>query len=309
MHKIATKIQYVNTYSKLEARNNGRNFVKNTKIWYNKKMENKNTQTEDLPKPEGEGDKLAKPDIALLTQENEKKYNEAKARLERMSQKLKDIHIDNNATDECSKKAVTLYEQVQCKLDEITNMLVALEKAYVPGKKVELTAIEICKRGKYKPKHCWDWIQHVYHRAGVKRNLLYVDLGYSGLDCGKHHASPAMVNQITSGDLIFYNNKNTADEHGNHSVIFLGWIDREKGIAQVASGFKDNPGRIHEANLKEKPVTYIARPAIPLKQQETVAQNMAIGTQKIFHELNGIEEVVSQIVDQQQLASLEKKIT
>lgn len=272
-------------------------------------MNNEILQTEDIQKPQGEGEKLAKPDIASMTQENMNKYNQAKAQLERMSKKLCDIHLDNAATDECSEKAVTLYEQVQCKLDEITKMLAALEKAYIPGKKVELKAIEVCKRGKYKPKHCWDWIQHVYHRAGVKRNLLYVDLGYSGLDCGKHHASPAMVDQITSGDLIFYNNKNTADEKGNHSVIFLGWIDKEKGIAQVASGFKDNPGRIHEANLKEKPVTYIARPAIPLKQQETVAQNMALDTQKIFHELNGIEEVVSQIVDQQQLASLEQNIT
>ncbi len=272
-------------------------------------MNNENIPIKDIPKPKEKGDTIPKPDIALALQENEKKYNEARVRLEHMRKKLKDIHIDNNATDECSKKAVTLYEQVQCKLEEITKMLLALEKAYLPGKKVELTAIEVCKKGKYKPASCWDWVQYVYHKAGVKRNLLYVDLGYAGLDCGKHHASPAMMDQISAGDLIFYNNKNTADEHGNHSVIFLGWIDREKGTAQVASGFYDNPGRIHEVNLIKKPVTFIGKPAIPLKKQEAVAQNMAIDTQKIVHELNGMEEVVSQIVDQQQLAVLESKIT
>lgn len=272
-------------------------------------MNNEIIQTEDIQKPEGEGKEMPSPDIELVMKKNEERYIDAKGRLEIMSEKLKSISIDTNSSNECSKKAATLYEKVRCKLEEIAKMVLMIEKAYMPGKKVEQTAIEMCKKRNYIPKHCWDWIQHVYHKAGVKRKLLYKDLKYSGIDCGKHHASPAMMNQIKPGDLIFYNNKNTADIKGNHSVIFLGWIDREKGVAQVASGFKDNPGRIHEANLIEKPVTFIAEPTIPKKQQEMVSQNMNNETQKIVQELSGIEELISQIKDQQQLASLERKIT
>lgn len=271
-------------------------------------MMNEIVQTKDVQKPEGEGKETPTIDVETTMKKNEERYNDAKGRLELMKGKLKSISIDTNASDECTKKAVTLYEQVRCKLEEIAKMIFALEVAYIAEKKVELTAIDVCKKGKYMPKHCWDWIQHVYHKAGVRRKLVYKDLKYEGIDCGKHHASPAMMDKISAGDLIFYNNKNSSDVKGNHSVIFLGWIDHEKGIAQVASGFKDHPGRIHQANLKENPVTFIAKPTLPKKQQEMVAQNMDNETQKIAKELSGIEELISQIRDQQQLASLEQKI-
>lgn len=271
-------------------------------------MMNEIVQNEDMQKPEGKGKETPTLDVELVMKKSEERYNDAKERLKMVSGKLKSISIDASAPDECSKKAATLYEQVRCKLEEIAKMISALEIAYIAGKKVELTAIDVCKKAKYMPKHCWDWIQHVYHKAGVRRKLIYKDLKYEGIDCGKHHASPAIMDKISAGDLIFYNNQNSSDEKGNHSVIFLGWIDREKSIAQVASGFKDHPGRIHQANLKDNPVTFIAKPTLPKKQQEMVVQNMNNETQKITQELSGIEELISQIRDQQQLASLEQKI-
>jgi hypothetical protein len=82
-------------------------------------------------------------------------------------------------------------------------------------------------------------------------------------DCGKHHylnkktdqimkdkgisrseayplAQNSLLEILKPGDHIFINNRNSSDNGGNHSEIFLGWADKEKYQANVA-GFGGIP--------------------------------------------------------------------
>ena len=86
-------------------------------------------------------------------------------------------------------------------------------------------------------KHCWDWTDKVYKRAGVERKKIFDSVGeYAGKDCGEHHAKADYLRKsLEAGDHIFVNNKNPHDSKGNHSVIFIGWIDEKNLIAKTAS--------------------------------------------------------------------------
>jgi hypothetical protein len=110
-------------------------------------------------------------------------------------------------------------------------------------------------------QHCWDWVDKVYKAAGVKMKTIYQDLKYEGRDCGSHHAGPRLINQLEPGDWIYANNKNKSDTHGNHSLVFLGWLDRTAGVAKVAScpGYR-KPGRVHTINIVRCPIVHISKP-------------------------------------------------
>lgn len=115
---------------------------------------------------------------------------------------------------------------------------------------------------KIKAKHCWDWVEKVYTAAGVKRRGVFSCFNkYEGKDCGTQHADEKLLDQIGPGDHIFINNKNKYDKHGNHSVIFLGWVSRKNKIAKLA-GFPggSRPPVIYKRNLNNAPVTFIAKP-------------------------------------------------
>ena len=122
-------------------------------------------------------------------------------------------------------------------------------------------------------KHCWDWSNKIYRMAGVtgkwpSKNIFSYTTKYSGKDCkangepGKTYATPAQYDQISPGDWIFYNNRNTSDTHGNHSAIFLEWIDKGRLLARVASGSFGKPWHVHASpvDFKDKPVTRLGKP-------------------------------------------------
>ncbi len=124
-----------------------------------------------------------------------------------------------------------------------------------------------------KGKHCWDWVEKAYANAGVRRKMIWNDIGkYTGKDCGEHHASADYLrNTLEYGYHLFVNTKKESnpDQYGNHSVIFLGWIDKNNLIARTASSPGRNkktgegrPGRIEERgwDLKKYPVTRVSKP-------------------------------------------------
>jgi len=143
--------------------------------------------------------------------------------------------------------------------DEIDNLINSVEADGVAQRVIE--AVGSIVKERYNPAHCWDWVNKVYQRAGVRgRHIVFRSLNYVGKDCGDNHASPEMLDKIRPGDWLFYNNKNTADSQGNHSALFIKWIDETNRIAQFASGYYNHPGRFHTANLIEKPVVLIKKP-------------------------------------------------
>ncbi len=145
---------------------------------------------------------------------------------------------------------------------EEIDALVESSDAEGVGKRVVESAGEFIKEG-YSPAHCWDWVDRVYKRAGVTgRHVIFKSLNYSGKDCGDNHAGPDMLDKIRPGDWLYYNNKNSADSHGNHSALFIKWIDESNRIAQFASGYYKHPGRFHKkgVDLKKNPVVLIKKP-------------------------------------------------
>jgi len=129
-----------------------------------------------------------------------------------------------------------------------------------------------------KARHCGDWVDKIYAMAGVyKRKNIYHNLSYalvggkwkdkddpSRRDCkivGKfarqHH-----LNQIVVGSWLWINNRNSLDYAGNHSGIFLGWVNKSARIASIASWFGPQKGRqkIANYNFNNMPVTHIDNP-------------------------------------------------
>ncbi len=131
-------------------------------------------------------------------------------------------------------------------------------------------------------RHCGDWVDRVYAIAGVKRKqTIYQNLDYafvngdkskgwkpetdpSRYDCrieGKH-ASDKMLDNLEVGDWVWINNRNKYDYAGNHSGIFLGWVDKPARKARIASWFSNTGGgqKIRVYNFKNMPVTAIHKP-------------------------------------------------
>ncbi len=143
------------------------------------------------------------------------------------------------------------------------------------GANIVSAALMVARNGgmELKGKHCWDWSNKIYRMAGVtgnwpSRNIFSYTTKYSGKDCkingepGKTYATGAQYDQISPGDWIFYNNRNTSDTHGNHSAIFLEWIDKDRLLARVASGSFGKPWHVHPSpvDFKDKPVTRLGKP-------------------------------------------------
>jgi len=129
------------------------------------------------------------------------------------------------------------------------------------GEKIAKLALKTAEKRLYKPESCWDWADHIYGKARAHRREIYKNFNYKGKDCKDVHASAELMDMIRPGDWIYYNNKNTDDKKGNHTAIFIEWVDKENYIARFASGSAENKGITHVTDLKEKPVTYIAKPS------------------------------------------------
>jgi hypothetical protein len=112
--------------------------------------------------------------------------------------------------------------------------------------------------------HCWDWAEKVYKLAGIPRGpILFNSVKDYGMNCGEHPAPPDKLDQIRPGDWLFIHNRNSSDAFGNHSVIFVEWIDKEKRIAKTVScPGQDMVGQINpRVDFNKNPVTYISKPA------------------------------------------------
>jgi len=93
---------------------------------------------------------------------------------------------------------------------------------------------EIIEKNGLKNKHCWDFVAKVYAEAGLKRKETFSCVAkYEGADCAQNCAPESELDNLKPGDHIFINNRNKADQHGNHSVLFLGWKNKDKREANV----------------------------------------------------------------------------
>lgn len=115
-------------------------------------------------------------------------------------------------------------------------------------------------------KHCWDWVSKAFKKANARAVTLFKSFDkYSGKDCGdncvpeKELIDPKSRLALKPGDWIYINNQGI-DSKGNHSVIFLGWVDKENLIARTANQPGIKGPRIDTRDLRKTPVTYIGRP-------------------------------------------------
>jgi len=132
-------------------------------------------------------------------------------------------------------------------------------------------AVKAAIKMKIPGRHCWNWAEKVYWLAGFPfkggNKVIFSTVGqYEGRDCGDQCAKEDQLSKIEPGDWLFINNKNESDKHGNHSVIFLGWVDEKNQIAEIAACPGGNKlGKIYpKTNLKEWRVTYISKPVQPI---------------------------------------------
>jgi hypothetical protein len=145
--------------------------------------------------------------------------------------------------------------------EEITKAEIAL---LTPAARIARLAELAVKKHKTEGRNCWNWVDNIYLAAGCARKSLVSYIGsYEGMDCGNNHATEKELNKIKPGYHIIYNNKNKSDKYGNHSVIFIKWIDREKKIAEVASYYAaKNRSNLFNVNLNKSPVTRIFEPVV-----------------------------------------------
>lgn len=115
--------------------------------------------------------------------------------------------------------------------------------------------------------HCWDWVKQVYAKAGAKRNAVYRHENYlkkvirGDPDFNDTPENPPMVTSLDSGDWVFTHNRNKADRRGDHSILFLRWIDKGNLIGEAISCPRGGcPGRIHRIDFKKTPTTLIMKP-------------------------------------------------
>lgn len=168
---------------------------------------------------------------------------------------------DNEYLQELVKKNPKIRRQKELTEEEILEIMNSIESGTAQERLIQ--SVKAVIDNKIYPKHCWDWLNTVYKTAGIKkRRRIYQNLNYEGKDCrpSGSHAPESLVAALKPGDWIYYNNRNTADSHGNHSAIFCGWKDESRRIALVASGSHGRIGKYHTADLKDKPVTHITRP-------------------------------------------------
>lgn len=143
------------------------------------------------------------------------------------------------------------------------------------GANIVKVALMVARNGGMglKGKHCWDWSNKIYRMAGVTgkwpaRSMFSYTKTYPGKDCkinggpGKTYATEEQYGMIQPGDWIFYNNRNTADTHGNHSALFIEWIDKDRKLARMASGSAGIPWRVHTnpVDFNNMPMTHLGKP-------------------------------------------------
>lgn len=120
----------------------------------------------------------------------------------------------------------------------------------------------------YSPgKHCWDWVEQAYRNARAKRRTVYRHTNYirravrGDSTFNDNPENPPVVASIESGDWVFVHNRNGSDRRGDHSILFLRWLDKGNLIGQAVSCPRGGcSGRIHRVDFKRTPATLIMKP-------------------------------------------------
>jgi hypothetical protein len=122
--------------------------------------------------------------------------------------------------------------------------------------------------------HCFDFVHKIFTRAGYggtpnneAADLDFLWIGSQYADTYKRRTiQPRMfmtdgeLEQLQPGDWLYIHNKNTYDAKGNHSIVFLGWIDKANRIAKTAEQrFSKRPGEIAKRDFRKHPVAHLMR--------------------------------------------------
>jgi hypothetical protein len=174
-------------------------------------------------------------------------------------------------------KAAEMQKQ-KFSLSEARNMLNSLENSTLAQAIVNRVKTVTSAVKKYIPKHCADWTRYIYRTSGAQAKLVWPSRDELKLANGRSKQIAALkkgnypegeneaLELVQPGDWVYYYNKNPfgkgTDWEGQHSSIFLGWIDKNRRIAKMASGSAGTPGREQKINLAKNPITRIHKPQI-----------------------------------------------
>lgn len=163
-------------------------------------------------------------------------------------------------------------------LTDAKNMLHSMENSSLAQSIVKRVRAVTSTAKKYIPEHCGDWAQYVYRTSGAKAKMVWPSREELKLANGRSKQIHALrrgnypegeneaLELVQPGDWIYYYNKNPfgkgTDWEGQHSSIFLGWIDKNRRIAKTASGSAGVPGREQKINLAKNPITRIHKPQV-----------------------------------------------
>lgn len=111
--------------------------------------------------------------------------------------------------------------------------------------------------------HCWDWVNRVYEALGTPVGSVpqrYSSIEKPGVELDSK-GRKLDYSLIREGSHVMFHNRNGADKYGNHSGIFLRWINAGQLIAEFASfPGAGKKARIHTVDLKKNPVARIRTP-------------------------------------------------
>ncbi|MBA4336843.1 hypothetical protein C0416_03655 [bacterium] len=184
-----------------------------------------------------------------------------------------------------SSYSMAQMEMSSPELQKIRESIPGLEDVKDPGERVAAVAKWITEKGNnIYAKHCGNWVDRVYAIAGVKgRKDLYRNLDYAKVNgklVGKNAEDPQMakklidaregkhaikerldlVDGLQTGTWLWINNRNSGDIAGNHSVVFIGWENKQERIALCANWLNPKNQKISKINFNKVPIVSITRP-------------------------------------------------
>ncbi len=185
-----------------------------------------------------------------------KKPKSKKTRAELKEEIEKPKKTKEELKEEVERKKVTdLDERIKREEEEAIEIpsdfeKIRKDKSLSKAEKIVKVAHLTEKRGLVR-KNCWDFVAKVYKLAGFTRGpAIFNTVKTYGKEknCGKNCAPDNVLDKLEPGDHIFVNNKNKADDHGNHSVIFLGWKNKSKYEAKTM-GYWALKQKFSESNI------------------------------------------------------------
>jgi hypothetical protein len=159
--------------------------------------------------------------------------------------------------------------------EQLDAIVAAIEKEGA-GKDIVAQAAKALQEGFNDITCCWDWIDNAYLKAGypqAKRRSVWTHDKYKRKLSKKSEYGPSqndpannvpqhVFDSVEAGDWLYHYNGNPY-VYGDHSVLFEGWKNKEKGIAWVYSaGGARKKGRRHTVNLKKNPITKVIKPLV-----------------------------------------------